>query len=57
MNEFEELEYLQNQNEYLKKKLKELTKSYKVEWYWVKGHSNDPMNDLADKLAKAATPI
>ena len=39
------------------KKLKELTKSRKIEWYWVKGHSNDPMNDLADKLAKAATPI
>jgi ribonuclease HI len=39
------------------KKLKELTKSHKIEWYWVKGHSNDPMNDLADKLAKAATPI
>ena len=29
----------------------------KVEWIWVKGHSNDPMNDLADKLAKRATPI
>tara|TARA_R100001480_G_scaffold90371_1_gene97075 strand:+ start:320 stop:487 length:168 start_codon:yes stop_codon:yes gene_type:complete len=28
MNEFEEIEYLQNQNEYLKKKLKELTKKY-----------------------------
>ncbi len=39
------------------KKLKELTKSHKIEWHWVKGHSNDPMNDLADKLAKAATPI
>ena len=39
------------------KKLKELTKSHKIEWFWVKSHSNDPMNDLADKLAKAATPI
>ena len=39
------------------KKLKKLTKSHKIEWHWVKGHSNDPMNDLADKLAKAATPI
>ena len=29
MNEFEEIEYLQNQNEYLKKKLKELTEKYK----------------------------
>ena len=39
------------------KKLKELVKSYKIEWHWVKGHSEDPMNDLADKLAKRATPI
>ena len=39
------------------KRLKELTKSNQVEWNWVKGHSDDPMNDLADKLAKEATPI
>jgi len=39
------------------KKLKELTKSTQVEWFWVKGHSEDPMNDLADRLAKKATPI
>ena len=39
------------------KKLKELIKSTQVEWYWIKGHSNDPMNNLADKLAKEATPI
>jgi len=39
------------------KKLKKLTSSNKIEWYWVKGHSNDSMNDLADKLAKRATPI
>tara|TARA_B100000029_G_C17528898_1_gene942639 strand:+ start:265 stop:711 length:447 start_codon:yes stop_codon:yes gene_type:complete len=39
------------------KKLKKLTTHYKVEWHWVKGHSEDPMNDLADKLAKRATPI
>ena len=39
------------------KKLKELIKSKQIEWYWIKGHSNDPMNDLADKLAKEATPI
>tara|TARA_X000001388_G_scaffold61981_1_gene47691 strand:- start:241 stop:411 length:171 start_codon:yes stop_codon:yes gene_type:complete len=29
INEFEEIEYLQNQNEYLKKKLKQLTEKYK----------------------------
>ena len=38
------------------KKLKELVQSNQVEWYWVKGHSENPMNDLADKLAKTATP-
>jgi len=39
------------------KQLKELVSIYPVEWKFVKGHSNDPMNDLADKLAKKATPI
>jgi len=39
------------------KRLKELVKSNQVEWYWIKGHSEDPMNDLADKLAKRATPV
>ena len=39
------------------KKLKELTQSNPVEWNWVKGHSENPMNDLADKLAKRATPV
>ena len=39
------------------KKLKELTKSNQIEWNWVKGHSEDQMNELADSLAKKATPI
>jgi ribonuclease HI len=39
------------------KRLKELTKSNQIEWSWIKGHSGNPMNDLADKLAKRATPI
>jgi len=39
------------------KKLKDLTKSKQIEWNWVKGHSDDPMNDLVDKLAKESTPI
>ena len=39
------------------KKLKDLIKSNQVEWNWVKGHSEDPMNNLADKLAKKATPF
>ena len=39
------------------KKLKELIKFNQLEWHWIKGHSKDPMNDLADKLAKKATPV
>ena len=39
------------------KKLKELVKSNQIEWHWIKGHSENSMNDLADKLAKKATPI
>ena len=39
------------------KKLKELIKSNQIEWNWIKGHSDDPLNDLVDKLAKKATPI
>jgi ribonuclease HI len=37
--------------------LKALTEIYKIEWFWVKGHSENPMNELADKLAKQAIPI
>ena len=39
------------------KRLQELTKSNQIEWKWIKGHSKDPLNDLADELAKKATPI
>ncbi len=39
------------------KRLKEVEQTNQVEWIWVKGHSDNPMNDLADKLAKKATPI
>lgn len=39
------------------KKLRELTKSKQIVWNWIKGHSDNPMNDLADKLAKKSTPI
>jgi ribonuclease HI len=28
----------------------------RLEFRWVKGHSGDPMNDLVDRLAVAATP-
>ena len=39
------------------RKLKDLTKSKQITWQWIKGHSNNPMNDLVDELAKKATPI
>ena len=39
------------------KKLKDLIKSKQIQWHWIKGHSGNPMNDLADKLAKESTPI
>jgi ribonuclease HI len=39
------------------KKLKKLVESSNVDWFWIKGHSDNPMNDLADELAKKATPI
>ena len=39
------------------KALKELTKFHQIEWIWVKGHSNNPLNELVDKLAKKATPF
>jgi len=39
------------------KKLKELAVLNHVEWKWIKGHSENPMNELADRLAKKATPI
>jgi ribonuclease HI len=39
------------------KKLKELVELNLVQWIWIKGHSNEPMNEEADRLAKKATPI
>jgi len=39
------------------KKLKDLVQSKQIEWCWIKGHAGNEMNELADKLAKEATPI
>ena len=39
------------------KKLREISKSSSIEWIWIKGHSNNPLNDQVDELAKKATPI
>ena len=39
------------------KRLKEFSMFHHIEWYWVKGQSEDPLNELADNLAKKATPV
>ena len=36
------------------KQLDVLNKKYSVNWHWVKGHSDDPGNDMADLLANQA---
>jgi ribonuclease HI len=36
------------------KQLDVLNKKYHVNWHWVKGHSDDPGNDMADLLANQA---
>jgi len=38
------------------KQLKLLIQSKEVDWRWVKGHSDNQMNNLADRLAKTSTP-
>ncbi len=35
-------------------KLNDLCKEYKIDWKWIKGHSNNEYNDLADDLATRA---
>ena len=32
----------------------DLCKKYKIDWKWIKGHSNNKYNDLADDLATRA---
>ena len=44
-------------NIHLWKKLAELNNKHIVEWTWIKGHSNDPLNDLVDQMAKKAAKI
>jgi len=42
-------------NKDLIQKLDKLCQYHSVEWEWVKGHSDHPMNDLADRLACEAS--
>ena len=39
------------------KQLKKLVKLVSIEWFWIKGHSKNHMNDRADLLAKKAIPV
>lgn len=41
------------QNVDLWKRLDELNSTRNVTWEWVRGHNNDPLNELADNLANA----
>ncbi|ATX76849.1 MULTISPECIES: ribonuclease HI [Reinekea] len=41
-------------NKDLWQELDQLMGRYRVSWHWVKGHSGDPMNELADRLANHA---
>ena len=41
-------------NSDLWKQLDALNNEYSVNWHWVKGHSDDPGNDMADLLANEA---
>lgn len=43
-------------NQYLWQKLDDLIHKHEVYWHWVKGHSNDSLNDLADSLANQGVP-
>ena len=36
--------------------LDEAVADHEVEWHWVKGHSGDRWNEVADQLASAAIP-
>lgn len=39
------------------KELHDLNKKFKVEWYWVKGHSGHEMNERVDQIAKDAISL
>ena len=43
---------VKNKNLWLK--LDSLVKKYDVKWKWVKSHSSDPYNNLADEIARKA---
>ena len=38
-------------NEDLWRRIDELTREHRIEWFWVRGHDGDPGNERADELA------
>ena len=46
-----------NANHDLWSKLDNLVRGRNIKWNWVKGHAQNTMNNLADELAKKATPV
>ena len=37
--------------------LNEISKKHKIEWFWIKGHAGDPINEEVDVLAKRAANL
>ena len=37
--------------------LNKVSKKHKIEWFWVKGHAGDPINEEVDTLAKKAANL
>ena len=37
--------------------LNEISKKHKIEWFWVKGHAGNPINEEVDTLAKKAVNL
>lgn len=36
------------------KQLRHVSEEHDIEWFWVKGHSGDPLNERVDRLARSA---
>ncbi len=43
-------------NRDLWERLDELARRHRIEWVWLRGHAGDPLNERADRLARAAIP-
>lgn len=43
-------------NRDLWERLEQLVGQHRVEWVWIAGHADDPLNERVDRLARAAIP-